>query len=98
HRARAPLPTRRSSDLIALACFALLLRARGTTMSQAYRIAFASVLTAATALMFLVGWASTETWLFTTVATIAILLVARMLTARARSEEHTSELQSRENL
>lgn len=68
---------------IALASFALLLRTRGTTVSRAYRIAFASVLAAATTLMYFVGWASTDTWLFTTVATIAILLVTRLLTAHA---------------
>ncbi|HEU4807170.1 MAG TPA: hypothetical protein VFT01_02835, partial [Homoserinimonas sp.] len=71
---------------IAVAAFLLLLRARGTVIPLAYRACFASVLTAATTLMFIVGWASLDTWVATTVATIAVLLASRAVTATAESK------------
>ena len=71
---------------IAVTAFLLLLRARTTLITPAYRACFASVLAAATTLVFIVGWGSLDTWVFTTSATIAMLLVSRALTTTMESK------------
>src|SRR5207302_10087274 len=84
-------PTRRSSDLMVVgATFLILLRGASSYRCRASRIlnVSCSILTTLTILRVLT----------TTVGYVPWLLWRTVLMWRFRSEEHTSELQSRENL
>jgi hypothetical protein len=66
--------------ILAAAAFALLRRAAASPLPLAYRACLWSVLATSAVLLFVIGWASLDTWVATTVATIVLLVATRTLT------------------
>src|SRR5690606_40320711 len=94
--ARHPLPTRRSSDLVPLMCVVYVLAALAvlivnfSEIPAAFSLIFAHAFTPAAATGGFAGAA--------VMVAIQYGVARGIFSNEARSEEHTSELQSRENL
>ena len=65
--------------ILAAAAFALLRRTAASPLLLVYRACLWSVLATSATLLFVIGWASLDTWAATSVATIVLLVATRTL-------------------